>query len=232
MTRESRITIAALAALLFGAGTGRTQDLSAQERVAALKATLASSQESLRQYEWIETTVVSLKGEEKSRQQNRCYYGADGKLQKVPVSAAPPPATKRGLRGRIVEAKKEELTDTMKQAVALVHQYVPPDPARIEAVKTAGGLTIQPLGQTARLAFASYLKPGDGLSVEIDLATNRLAGIKVASYLGSPSDAISLDVGMSTLADGASYAATTRLDAPAQKLSVTIENSGYRKSTP
>jgi hypothetical protein len=50
--------------------------------VGALKATLAASQATLRQYEWIETTVVSLKGEEKSRKQQRCYYGADGTLQK------------------------------------------------------------------------------------------------------------------------------------------------------
>jgi hypothetical protein len=52
----------------------------------------------LRTYEWMETTVVSMKGEEKSRKQNRCYYGADGKVEKVPVeSAAQAPAKeKRG----------------------------------------------------------------------------------------------------------------------------------------
>jgi hypothetical protein len=69
---------------------------SVQERVGALKATLAASQANLKQYEWIETTVVSLKGEEKLRKQQRCYYGADGALQKVVVDASPPPDKKRG----------------------------------------------------------------------------------------------------------------------------------------
>jgi hypothetical protein len=40
--------------------------------------------------------VISLKGEEKSRQQKQCYYGADGALQKVTMSATPPPQEKRG----------------------------------------------------------------------------------------------------------------------------------------
>ena len=38
-----------------------------QERVAAIKQALQDSMAALRQYEWVETTVVSVKGEEKSR---------------------------------------------------------------------------------------------------------------------------------------------------------------------
>ena len=37
------------------------------QMVAALKQNLAESQKRLRQYEWTETTAISLKGEEKSR---------------------------------------------------------------------------------------------------------------------------------------------------------------------
>jgi hypothetical protein len=60
------------------------------EMVAALKQNLAESQQRLRQYEWVETTSLSLKGEEKSRKQQRVYYGADGKLTKLPIGAAQP----------------------------------------------------------------------------------------------------------------------------------------------
>jgi len=60
---------------------------SPQERVAALKQSMQESQAKLRQYEWTETTIISLKGEEKGRTQKRCYYGADGKLQKVPIGS-------------------------------------------------------------------------------------------------------------------------------------------------
>ena len=38
----------------------------------------------------------------------------------------------------LAENKKEELTDYMKEAVALVKQYVPPEQGRIQAAKDAG----------------------------------------------------------------------------------------------
>ena len=63
----------------------RSQSTAMEERVAALKQSVARDQQNIRQYEWIETTVITLKGEEKSRQQKQCYYGAEGSLQKVEV---------------------------------------------------------------------------------------------------------------------------------------------------
>ncbi len=116
---------------------------SVSQRVAALKASLAASQAMLKQYEWIETTVISLKGDEKSRKQQRCHYGADGGLQKVDVSQSPEAAKKPGLRGLIAEKKKGELKDYMENAVSLVKSYVPPDPAMIQAAKDAGKMSIQ-----------------------------------------------------------------------------------------
>ena len=68
------------------------------QMVATLKQNLAESQKRLRQYEWVETTAISLKGEEKSRKQQRVYYGADGKLTKLPIGE--PPAQRPARRGR------------------------------------------------------------------------------------------------------------------------------------
>ncbi len=82
MRRQVALAGAAVLGLAV-AEAGLAQDLSPQEQVVALKISLAASQAVVRQHEWIETTIVRLKGEEKSRFQNRCYYGADGQLQKV-----------------------------------------------------------------------------------------------------------------------------------------------------
>lgn len=196
-----------------------------------LKATMIASEAVLRQYEWIETTAVSLKGEEKSRQQERCYYGADGGVQKVATSAAPAPEKKRGLRGRVAESKQEELTDYMKSAVALVKTYVPPSPAKIQAAKDAGKVSIDVLepGQRARLNFRDYEKPGDTLGVEVDLVSNRPLGLKVATYLEDAKDTVILDVRMGQLNDGTTYPSDVTLDAAAKKLKVTVKHSGYRK---
>jgi len=185
----------------------------------------------LKQYEWIETTVVSLKGDEKSRKQNRCYYGADGGVTKVALTAPPPEKKKRGLRGKIAASKKEELTDYMKQAVALVKSYVPPTPVQIQAAKDAGKVSVDILqrGKRARLNFRDYYKPDDNLGVEVDLTNNRLLGLTVKTYLEDAKDAVSLDARFASLADGTTYPDAITLNAPAKKLKIAVDNSGYRK---
>jgi hypothetical protein len=229
----SRLAVrACLIALLLTTAIARPQSPEVQQRVAALKQSVAKDQQSIRQYEWIETTVISLKGDEKSRQQKQCYYGADGALHKVTVDASPPPDKKRGVRGRIVARKTEELTDYMKQAVALVKTYVPPDPARIQAVKDAGkvSLDLPGAGKGVRVNLRDYGKPGDVLTVEVDPVSNRVTALTVATYLADAKDTVTLNVRFSSLQDGTGYPASEILVAQAKNLSVNVTNSGYRKS--
>ena len=201
-----------------------------QQRVAMLKQWLQASQAQLRTYEWVETTVITKGGEEKSRKQNTVYYGADGKLQKVPVAGGSE-GKSGGPPGRLLkkaaENKKEEMVDYMEQAVALMHSYVPPDPNRIQQAVNNGKLSVTP-GQRVRLDFRDYLKSGDLLSVEIEAPTNRLIGMAVTSYLDTPKDEVRMNIGMGVLPDGTLFTSRTTLDAVAKGVAVTIENTGHR----
>jgi hypothetical protein len=187
----------------------------------------------LRQYEWVETTAVSIKGEEKSRTQNRCRYGAEGKVEKTPIANAPADDSKkpRGVRGKIVENKKEEISDSMKEAIALVKQYVPPDPTRIQAAKDAGRLTLTPPDAqgNVKIVVKDYLKAGDSLTIALNAATDRLGGIMVATFTDTSKDVVNLNVGMGAFPDGTIYTEKIGLDVKAQNLAVAIDNSGYRK---
>jgi hypothetical protein len=205
------------------------------ERVAALKQSLADSQKQIRQYEWVETTIISLKGEEKARTQKRCYYGADGKVQKTAMGEPAPapqqaaPAGGRGsrLKAKVVENKKDDMKDYMEQASALIQKYVPPDPEDIQRAKDKVKVETPAAGR-ARLTFADYLLPGDRLVVDVDAAANKLVGLSVATYLDKKEDAVTLAVKMGALADGTSYTAETALDAKAKNIRVVIQNTGYR----
>ena len=209
-----------------------------QDHVAALKQSLQQGMAAIRRYQWVETTSISLKGEEKSRKQQTCHYGADGKLQKTPIGqpAAQPQAqggSGRGGRGRlkaqIVEKKKDEMKDYMEKAAALIHQYVPPNPQQIQAAKDAGRIAVNPqAGGTVRLVISQYLKPADSLTIDLDPAANKLLGLGVNSYLDTQEDVVTLVVQMSTLPDGALYAAQTTLDAKAKNVQVVIQNSGHQ----
>jgi hypothetical protein len=211
------------------------------DAIAALKQSLQQGLAKARQYEWVETTVITLKGEEKARKQQRCYYGADGKVQKVPLdqggSAKPADSGKgRGGRGgkvkaKVVENKKSEMSDYMERAAQLVHSYVPPAPERIQAAKDEKRVTVTPrAGGGVHVVIKDYRLAGDSLAIDIDPATNRLLSLAVSSYLGTPEDPVTLDVQMNTLPDGALYAAHTTLDAKAKNIRVAIDNAGHRPS--
>src|SRR5262249_52031778 len=120
------------------------QPQSAQDHILALKASVAASREILKQYEWIQTTVVSVKGEQQSRAVDKCYYGADNKVQKVPIVAPPPPKKGFGIRGAIERKKQEEMTIYTTKAVSLVKLYIPLDPSLILTAKVAGNISVSP----------------------------------------------------------------------------------------
>jgi hypothetical protein len=230
------IAIAIVGALMPGAAQAPP---SPDQLVAALKQNLAESQKKLRQYEWIETTAISLKGEEKSRKQQRVYYGADGKLTKVPMGepkpAAEPSGGGRGRRGggrvkeNIIENKVEDMVEYMGKATALIQKYVPPNPELIQKAKDAKNLAVapQPDGKV-RLAFKDYVQPKDSMNIDVDAKAALLSAINVATYLEKPEDTVTLDVRFGTLADGTSYTSQTTLEAKAKNIRVVVENSGHR----
>jgi len=206
----------------------------AKDHATAIKENLQKSLAALRQYQWVETTAVSMKGEEKSRTQASCYYGADGKVQKTPIGAPAQQDDKkqRGIKGKVVENKKEEISDAVKQASALLKQYVPPDPARIQAAKAAGKLSVSPPGPTGQvqLVIKDYLKPGDSVTFTANAATDQVTGMVVSTYTDSAKDAVGLNIGFGSFADGTVYPAKINLAIASQQLGIAIENSGYKKA--
>jgi hypothetical protein len=158
-------------------------------------------------------------------------------VQKTPVAApdaAPAKEDKkksRGIKGKAVENKKEEISEATKEAIGLVKQYVPPDPARIQAAKEAGRVTMtppDPSGQI-RLVIKDYLKPGDSLTLDANAATDRISGVTVATFTEKEKDKVGLKVAFGAFEDGTVYPAKIQLDVAAQNLAVAIENSGYKK---
>jgi hypothetical protein len=208
---------------------------SPDQMVAALKQNLAESQKRLRQYEWIETTALSLKGEEKSRKQQRVYYGADGKLTKLPIGEPQPQPAQGGggrrggrLKERVVENKKDEMADYMEKAAALIHQYVPPNPAQIQQAKDKGNMALREQPPGVRVEFRNYVQPNDLMAIDVDAKAALLSALSVETYLEKQEDTVALNVRFGTLTDGTGYNAQTTLDVKAKNIRVVIENSGHR----
>jgi hypothetical protein len=201
-----------------------------EARVTALKQSVQESQARLRKYEWIETTTVSLKGEEKDRKQQRCYYGADGKVQKILLDEEKAAAPSGGrLKQRVVQKKTGEMKEYMESAAALIQRYVPPSPADIDSARKREKIVLKPTQSgRARVEFSDYLQPGDLMAIDVDAAANRLVGLSVNTYLEKAEDAVTLNVQFAALPDGTNYSAMTTFDAKAKHITVVVQNSGHR----
>jgi hypothetical protein len=231
--------VVSLALTLLLGSVALAQDAS-QDKAAAVKQALAANQKNLRTYTWVETTQITLKGEVKKQEQKQCFYGADGKVQKNPVPGAAAPQAKpqaggggRGgrLKEKIVENKVDDMKDYLEKVAALVQEYVPPDPQKIQAAQTAGNVTAQPSGGTLNLSVKNYAKPGDMLAIGFNTATKLLASYTVTSFVEKPKeDEVKLAVTFGSLQDGTSYPQQVLLDVVSKKIQVKVTNSGYKKA--
>lgn len=202
-----------------------------QQRVAALKAAVAQNQQALHSYTWTETMQTNFKGETKSTKQLQCQYGPDGTVQKVPISPPePPPPSKRGLRGRVVEKKKGEMQDYMERVAALIKSYTPPSGPAMQASFQSGRAAIIPSGTgIVTLAFHNYAVSGDTVTLAFDAATKKIQSYNVNTYLDDPSDVVTLTVAFASLPDGTNYVSQSVLDATAKQVQITTVSSGYTK---
>ena len=205
------------------------QESAVQEKMAAVKLSMAANAQKLHQYQWIETTQLTLKGDPKPPTEDSCQYGPDGTVQKTPIG--PPPEQPSGgrLKERIIEKKEAEMKEYMGEVKGLLGMYLPPDPQKMEQAKQAGNVSINPVPDAVNLIFINYAQPGDRMTLTFDTNAKRITSLNINTYMGETKDAVTLQVQMASLPDGTNYAQQTILDATAKKLQVTTTNSNYQK---
>jgi len=205
------------------------QDSAVQERLAAVKQAMAANAQKLHQYQWIETTQVTLNGEQKPATQNSCQYGPDGAVQKTPIGPPPPQPSGGPLMRRVIEKKQAEMKQYMGEVKSVLALYLPPDPQKMEQAKQAGNLSVNPVPGAVNLIFKNYVQPGDQLTLTFDTAARKVSAVSVNTFMGDSQDAVTLQVQMSSLPDGTNFAQQTVLNATAKNLVVTTTNSNYQK---
>ncbi len=217
--------------LVFIAGISRVNaQTDTKEVVAMIKKNLVESKEKMKSYEWVETTTIFLKGEQKSVKQKQCYYSLDGKLTKVETGGSADAKKPGGIRGKVAENKKEDMSDYMKQAVAKIQTYLPPDPDKIQKIYADGKISIQVLEPNNKfnLGFPDYNEPGDLLSISINKPAQKIMAVDVTTSVDKPDEKVVFNITYKDLPDGTQYAASTILDAKAKDLKIVIENSGFK----
>ena len=199
-----------------------------QQKLAAVKQAAAENKQQLHQYQWIETTQLTLKGDAKPSSQQLCQYGPDGQIQKTPIGAPQQPSGGR-MKQRVIAKKKAEIKDYMEDVKGLLTMYVPPDPQKMQQAFQAGKVSLNPAGGVLNLIFTDYAQPGDRMTLTFDTASKKITSLSVNTYMGEAKDAVTLRVQMASLPGGPNYAQQTILTASAKQLVVTTTNSNYQK---
>jgi hypothetical protein len=202
-----------------------------QEKLAALKQAITKNQQALHRYTWTENQETIFKGETKSTKQSQCQYGPDGKVQKTSLGGSqPPPQQQRGLKGRIIEKKKDEMQDYMERVASLIQRYVPPEASQMQESFQDGKAALQASGGgIAMLVFRDYAKPEDTVTLTFDTAAKKVRGYDVNSYLDAPGDVVTMKVVFDTLPDGTNYAAQSVLNATAKQIQIRTTNFNFNK---
>jgi len=200
-----------------------------QDRLAMVKMAMATNAQQLRQYQWVETTQITINGEAKPPRQNACQYAPDGTVLKSEIGPPPPPPSGGPLMQRIIERKQAEMQEYMVGVKSVLAQYLPPDPQRMELAKQAGNFSLNPGPDAVNLIFKNYAQPGDQMTLTFNTAARKVASVNVNTYMGDSQDAVTLQVQMASLPDGTNYAQQTILNATAKNLLVVTTNSNYQK---
>src|SRR5215472_8824001 len=185
-------TLSVVLPAIAQAGGGSGSEL--QQKIAAVKQSVAENQQKLHQYQWTETTQLTLKGEAKPPKTEMCKYGPDGKVQKTPEGAPPPPPSGGRMKQRIIEKKKEEMQDYMGQVKTLLAKYTPPDPQKMEQAFKSGNASLNPnpAAETIGIVFKNYAQSGDQMTLSFDTASKKVSGLNVNTYLDDPKDVVTL----------------------------------------
>jgi hypothetical protein len=194
------------------------------EHVRALKGALAKNNAAPGAYSWTETTETSFMGEVTEVTRTECRYGPDGTVQKTPLDAPPPLSASQSRR------RERGMMREMEAVVALVHEYIPPDVERTRAAVQGGRASVSPRPEgSAALVIDNYLKPGDRLSIELDLVAGKVRRVAVSTYDGKPEEVVTFTARYEDLPDGTSHVQQSELVATKQHVRVTITNAQYIK---
>jgi hypothetical protein len=117
----------------------------------------------------------------------------------------------------------------MGQVKGLLAMYLPPDPQKMEQVKQAGNLSVNPVSGALNLIFSNYAQAGDKMTLTFDTTAKKISSITINTYLGDPQSVVTLQVQMASLPDGTNYPQQTILNATAKQLVVTTTNANYQK---
>jgi hypothetical protein len=218
--------------LLTAVPPAAAQNPQLEEKLAAVKQSIAANKQTLARYTWQEQETISVKGEVKDTKVYQVQMGPDGQPQKTEIGdqSAQPSGRQGRVKKRVVEHVKGEYQEYGQQIAALAKQYNPPDPQKLQEAYKQGNVSLQLGGAgTVSLVIKNYVKPNDSMTLAFNEGTKAIESVRVASYLTDPKDAVTIAAQFTRMPGGPNHVASTQVNGVSKELTVTTQNSNYQK---
>jgi hypothetical protein len=174
---------------------------------------MAANAKRMTQYEWKQRITVVRKGKAAEPVIDQVRFDSSGRMQRTALSA---PKEMGGIRGRIQAGVKENVQEIMD----LVGSYNKPQ-QMLEFVKKA---EITPTSGTGlmRLQANDLIKPGDGITMFVDAATNLATHVDIKTdYDGGP---ITIAQSYGPVASGPNVMKSINVSVPQKDLVIKVDS--------
>ena len=185
---------------------------------------MAENAKLLSQYTCKQRTEIIYKGESRLVRLSQVRFDPDGGRQLTSISESGG-EQKSGFGSRLVNLKRAEIREYATRLSALVERYFPVSPAKLREALPTMQLGQSPIGLS--LDFKDYVKPGDKLSLVVDVASRKLVRVELNTSLDK--DPFTASTRMANLPDGPTYPEQTRIDVPSKQLEIRISEFDFLK---
>ena len=229
MKSPSRFSLATLPALAWMTVCSAPVQAQAPQNQQFGKAMMENAAE-LRRYTFKQRTEVRMDGEVRSVRLDQVRFDLDGNLERTPLTPGAETSKARGLRGKIVAKKREEMAGYVERLMSLARRYLAPGRGDME--KLSGKAEIWK-GQGAsanqvRIETADFVKSGDSFVWTLDPVAKLPVRMEARSELDG--DPVTITAEYRTLASGPNYIARTTVKSPRKELEVKVESFDYRRN--
>jgi predicted regulator of Ras-like GTPase activity (Roadblock/LC7/MglB family) len=233
LSRWAAIAAVAVAVIVTAISPAAAQNPQLEEKVTALRQSIAANKQALAQFTWQEVETISVKGEVKDTKTYQVQMGPNGQAQKTEVSNDPAQQSGREgrLKKRVVSHVKDEYQQYGEQIAALAKQYAPPSASKLQAAYKQGNVSLDLGGAsgTVSLVIKNYVKPNDSMTLVFNQAAKAIESARVATYLSDPKDAVTISAQFARIPGGPNHVASTLVDGVSKQLTVSTQNANYQR---
>jgi hypothetical protein len=186
--------------------------------------------EALKDYSWKMRTEMKLEGESRVVNLQQLRFDINGQLQKTQLGAPPQPPSARGIRGRKIKQKVEELQSLTEALSETALTYLHANPQQLSAFLSRANVWEGQQGSAGgatRVEGNGLVKPGDTVNIYVDSTSRNVQRMDVQTDLeGKP---VLIQADYRTLENGPTYVAKATVNYPEAQMEIIVENFDYMR---